>query len=45
MKKILFSAIALATVSVAGAQTAKNLVVTETDGNKVEFAAGKERKV
>ena len=41
MKKILFSAIALATVSVAGAQTAKNLVVTETDGNKVEFAAGK----
>lgn len=39
MKKIIFSALALASVTLAGAQTVRNLVVTDKDGVTHEFAA------
>ena len=39
MKKTIISAIALAAVSVAGAQTVKNLVVTDLDGKTTQFQA------
>lgn len=39
MKKIIFSALALAAVSMAGAQTVRNLVVTDKDGVTREFPA------
>lgn len=39
MKKIIFSAIALAAVSLAGAQTVRNLVVTDTEGKTTQIPA------
>lgn len=39
MKKIIFSALALAAVSMAGAQTVRNLVVTDKEGVTREFPA------
>lgn len=41
MKKIIFSALALAAVSMAGAQTVRNLVVTDKDGVTHEFPTDK----
>lgn len=41
MKKTLFSALALAAVSLAGAQTVRNLVVVDTEGNSVEIPGSK----
>lgn len=39
MKKIILSAIALATVSLVGAQTVKHLVVTDKEGKTTQFQA------
>ena len=39
MKRILFSALALAAVSLAGAQTVRNLVVTDLEGKTTQFPA------
>lgn len=45
MKKILISTLALAAAAVVGAQTARNLVITDIDGKETIFPADKVEKI